>query len=322
LTLERAPTNVQELHARLHLREPTAAFPGVRFVVRRPSPKTLLGGGYVEALDLSSAGDAATAAETAVLAAVRDAGLAALELSAIAFAANLREDLARAALESLAERDELLTLRRPPAYVDGAAARQLLAHVLEHLEAVQRARPWVLGLTSIALARELDVAEPLLVRIFAEFVENGRLAGRSGYYATLDHQPSLSAEQREFFNHLVSRNDADPFLPVPFAAVATAVKRSQIDGAGQALDTLHARGALVKVGDDLYRGTQVAAIRARVEEHLRVNERMTAAAFRDLLGTSRKYAVPLLEWLDAHGVTLRTGDYRTLRKASITDARV
>ncbi len=41
---------------------------------------------------------------------------------------------------------------------------------------------------------------------------------------------------------------------------------------------------------------------------------MTAAEFRDLIGTSRKYAVPLLEWLDARGVTLRNGDYRTLRK--------
>jgi selenocysteine-specific elongation factor len=41
---------------------------------------------------------------------------------------------------------------------------------------------------------------------------------------------------------------------------------------------------------------------------------MTAADFRDLLGTSRKYAVPLLEWLDARGVTIRIDDYRTLRK--------
>jgi selenocysteine-specific elongation factor len=47
---------------------------------------------------------------------------------------------------------------------------------------------------------------------------------------------------------------------------------------------------------------------------LREHGRMTAAEFRDLLGTTRKYAVPLLEWLDAHAVTIRNGDYRTLRK--------
>jgi selenocysteine-specific elongation factor len=38
------------------------------------------------------------------------------------------------------------------------------------------------------------------------------------------------------------------------------------------------------------------------------------AQFRDLVGTSRKYAVPLLEWFDASGVTIRNGDVRVLRE--------
>ncbi len=316
LTFERVPNDVQELPALLHLREATVAFPGARFVVRRPSPKTLVGGGYVEALDLPSGGDAPTPAESAVATALRSDQLCALDLEATAFAANLREDLALAALERLAARDEVVLLRRPTAYVDGAAARRLLARAIEHLEEVQRERPWLMGVTSIALARELDVAEPLLVRIFAEFVENGRLAARGGYYSTLDHQPSLSAEQRELFDGLIPRGGAPSFVPVPFTGVASAVKRSQIDGAAQAFDTLLARGALVKIGDDLYLASQISAIRARVEGYLGENERMTPAAFRDLLGTSRKYAMPLLEWLDARGVTLRNGDYRTLRRMS------
>jgi selenocysteine-specific elongation factor len=85
-------------------------------------------------------------------------------------------------------------------------------------------------------------------------------------------------------------------------------------GCSKAFDTMLAKGALVKVDDELYRGSQIAKIRARVEAHLRERGRMTAAEFRDLLGTSRKYAVPLLEWLDGHGVTIRDGDYRMLRK--------
>ena len=39
---------------------------------------------------------------------------------------------------------------------------------------------------------------------------------------------------------------------------------------------------------------------------------MTVAEIRDLLGTSRKYAVPLCEWLDATGATVRRGDVREL----------
>jgi selenocysteine-specific elongation factor len=94
------------------------------------------------------------------------------------------------------------------------------------------------------------------------------------------------------------------------------VKLSQLFGVRKAFDTMLARGAFIKVGEDLYRGSQMVQIRASVETLLRERQRMTASQFRDLLGTSRKYAVPLLEWLDSHAVTVRDGDYRTLRRRS------
>ncbi len=171
-----------------------------------------------------------------------------------------------------------------------------------------------MGLTSIALAREVGVAEPQLVRVLEHYVVEGRLCNRGGYYAANDHRPSFTPEQRAFFDHLVPVDEARPLLPIPFATAAAAVKLSRLCGVPKAFDTLLARGTLVKVGGDLYRGTQIAEIRARVEAHLRERRRMTAAEFRDILGTSRKYAVPMLEWLDAHAVTVRNGDYRTLRK--------
>ncbi|MBV8116959.1 MAG: SelB C-terminal domain-containing protein, partial [Candidatus Eremiobacteraeota bacterium] len=239
-----------------------------------------------------------------------------LEREAIALAANLRENATRDALETLAARDEVVVLQRPAAYLAAAAAGALLAKIVEYLETFTRAQPWVLGATSIALARELAIDESTLVRILGQFVENGRLARRSGYFSTLEHQPALTPRQREMFDALVPAGDGRTFVPVPFANVRNALKGSQIEGALAAFDTLLARGALVKVGDDLYRGSQIAAIRARVERYLHERRQMTAAAFRDLLGTSRKYAVPLLEWLDAQGVTLRVNDYRVLRTAS------
>jgi selenocysteine-specific elongation factor len=39
---------------------------------------------------------------------------------------------------------------------------------------------------------------------------------------------------------------------------------------------------------------------------------MTVAEFRDILGTTRKFALPLLEYLDSHKITLRVGDIRKL----------
>jgi selenocysteine-specific elongation factor len=171
-----------------------------------------------------------------------------------------------------------------------------------------------MGVTSIALARALGIAEPLFVRVAEHFVEEGRLANHSGYYAAVEHQPALTDQQRAFFDHLVPLDAAQPLLPIPFASVASAVKLSQLAGIPKAFDTMLAQGVFVKVSDDVYRGSQIAQIGALVEAHFDEHERMSAAEFRDLLGTSRKYAVPMLEWLDARGVTIRNGDYRTLRK--------
>ena len=69
----------------------------------------------------------------------------------------------------------------------------------------------------------------------------------------------------------------------------------------------------VRVGDHVYRGEQMNEIRTRLVRTLRAEGRITAARFRDVVGTSRKYIVPLLEYFDATGVTVRDGDQRALR---------
>ena len=315
LAIDDGITAGSEIRARLHLREPVVAFPGVRFILRRPSPMTLLGGGYVEGVDLRPSVDGRTVDEEAILATLRDKGLEGVELSTIASEANLRDDVARNAVERLIERDEVVRVGRPQAYIEGGAARTLLASMLARLDEAHRIEPWAMGMTSIALSRALGVPETTLVRVAGHFLEEGRVVHRGGYYAAVDHRPTCTPEQRAFFEQLVPIGASQPFLPAPFAAAAAAVKASPIGGIGKSFDTMLALGALVKIGDDLYQGLQIARIRARVEAYLREHNRMTAAEFRDILGTSRKYAVPLLEWLDSHAVTIRNGDYRTLRQA-------
>ena len=102
-------------------------------------------------------------------------------------------------------------------------------------------------------------------------------------------------------------------MPGSLEALVGEVKRTKLPGVSQALDTLVATGALVKIGDSIYRGTQVADVRGKLEAYLRKEKQITMAQFRDIVGTSRKFAVPLLEFFDATGVTVRSGDMRMLR---------
>ncbi len=81
-------------------------------------------------------------------------------------------------------------------------------------------------------------------------------------------------------------------------------------------ELLHAavrHGRLTKVADDLvYLPSQLDEIVARLGN---LPEGFSVAEFRDEMEISRRQAVPLLEWLDAGGITSRRGDHRTLRRS-------
>jgi selenocysteine-specific elongation factor len=302
--------------ATLHLRRATTTYPGEAFVVRALSPKVLLGGGTVAALGAAADVDGESVAPDveAIARVLAEHGLVPHTAAEAGARANVREERAAEILAELAGQGAARRLQKPLAYVDGAAADALSEHVRETLERREAENPWMLGATSLALARELSLEEPFLMRFLASETEDGRIGARAGYYATPSHRPQLTADQRAFFERTVTVDGAQPLAPVPLENVVAELRRTKIAGLPQALDTLVATGALVKVGADVYRGTQIAEIRTRLESAIRRDGPITMARFRDAVGTSRKYAVPLMEWFDATGVTVRDGDLRALRK--------
>ncbi len=314
LRLREVPSNENPVEAELVLKAPVVAFPGVRFVLRRMSPKTLLGGGEIAAISAAeAAGDERSALERTIAEVLAGAELDPADVAAVAFRANVREDVAQTTLEALVARGEAVRIARPDAYLEAAALEQFAKHLFALLQDLHEEEPWTTGATSLQLSRTLAIAEPLLVRILLALVNDGRIVQRSGYFAMPDHEPRLSASQRAFFDEIVASDSEHPFLPASFAEAAAAVKASPIPGANKAFDMLLARGALVRVEDALYRGSQISNIHAKLESFIDSHGRMTMAEFRDVIGTSRKYAVPLLEWFDSRGYTVRSGDFRMLR---------
>ena len=84
--------------------------------------------------------------------------------------------------------------------------------------------------------------------------------------------------------------------------VAAGIERDVIDAAARS-------GAVVRVAPDLVMTNDVVA---RAEAIVRAAgiDGITVSAFREALGTSRKYAMPLLGWFDHRGITRRDGDLR------------
>ena len=316
IVFDALPSDVAVKDAVLHLRAPRAVVPGQRFVVRRMSPKTVLGGGTIGAPTAAEVPALAAADVVAVRAALAAGGLAAATAEMLGARANVRVERVAEILAADAADERVWTLARPAAFIDAAVADALVTRVLGELERHHAASPWMLGATSIALARALSVEEPLLVRILDAAIERERIVARSGYYATNDFAPRLTTEQTAFIERFAALDPASPLVPVPFAPLVLEIRRSKVAGMSTALDTLLAEGSFVRVGEHLYRGEQLAEIRTRLVRTLRAEKRITASRFRDIVGTSRKYVVPLLEHFDSTGVTIRDGDERALRSTT------
>lgn len=136
-----------------------------------------------------------------------------------------------------------------------------------------------------------------LLALIDDVVEDGPIVRLASFSV------SLAPEQERTRAELVDKIDAAGFTP-PLAhelGVDEGLLRALVDGS-----------ELVRIGDFYLTAGRAAEARSVVRSKIEEAGPLTVAAIRDLLGTSRKYAVPLCEWLDATGATRRQGDLRVL----------
>ncbi|MCZ2079297.1 MAG: selenocysteine-specific translation elongation factor [Bryobacteraceae bacterium] len=301
---------------RILLRHPVLLLPGDRFIVRMFSPVVTIGGGRVIDIDvprrisrpeafrrmqfLSKAGDAARVSTL-----VRESACG-LSLAGLV----VRTGLPLASLETLARRDEFVAsggwlLDRK--WFSAASAG--LSRVLEDFH---RANPLLPGIPKQDLRsrRFPDCPPPL----FDELVYfNRALVADGEFVRSATHRITLQENEAEALETM-ERLFRDAGLAVP--ATKDVLARSGLDAvrSRRLLQMLLRSGKLVRVGEDLvYHQTALEGLKSLLATH--VGERFAVAEFKDWTGISRKYAIPLLEYLDREGVTRRQGDARVVLSA-------
>ncbi|MBV8082894.1 MAG: SelB C-terminal domain-containing protein, partial [Candidatus Eremiobacteraeota bacterium] len=245
---------------------------------------------------------------------IEAAGLEPVTATQVAAALNVVLAKARDALAELAAAGAVVELRKPDGYIGRAAADAALARVNHLLEQRHSRAPWLLGVAITDVARELGTSDALAGRLLTAWHEDGQLALTGRYWHKPDQQPAYSAQQRDFFARELRADAANPLLPVSYDQLAQRAAAARIDGLKDAIETLLATGALVRIGDDVYRRAQLARARELLGHLLKDGSGATMAQVRDAFGTSRRYALPLMEYFDGIGVTMRDGDIRRLRK--------
>jgi selenocysteine-specific elongation factor len=319
------PTTTKPVHAIVELSRPTVTYRGARFIVRRLSPKDLLGGGTVIATesasrrsigsgrDLSRAPRPSDSDDALCLQVLESAGLLPTELRKIASAANIVEAAARSAVDRFVEEGRVVALAKPLAYL----ARDAYEGAFERCVAALRERharaPWRLGCSASEIASALGVDDGLCTRLLVSWHDDGRIAVKARCWRLPEFTPSLTREQQKFFAEAFRIDAAAALVPASYASAMSKSEERRIAGARDAFESLVAADQLVRIGDDVYRRNQFDRARLTVENALANGESATTSQLRVALGISRKYALPLLEHFDTLGITIRDGDLRRLR---------
>jgi len=302
--------------ARLLLERPLVARGGDRFVIRSFSPVTTIGGGVV--LDpfpprrprVSERGLTVGQPVSERLARVVDeAGLPGVRMGDLAvrlgiLPSDLPSTIAAAGKGILSVADVLVSRRAIAAEVDrlaGVVARYHEEYPLDPGLSLQALRA---GVTAPSPVLDLLVEHGVKKQAW-ELAEGGAAVRKPGWQAALKARagdaggrlaqrlaearwqlPTVSELEREF---------SDPSVPALLAHLAR-------------------EGSVERVDQERYALKQaLEEFRRAVEDTLKELGAATPAQFRDRLGLTRKYLIPLLEWADRRGITSRKGDTRVLR---------
>jgi selenocysteine-specific elongation factor len=126
-----------------------------------------------------------------------------------------------------------------------------------------------------------------------------------------EHKVELTGEQAEVRNRILSDLVGGGAAPPDIAEL---LSKYESDAIHDIVEAMRSTGDLVRLDDGLVFAPQaLAEIESKMVSFLKERGEMGVGDFRDLVGTTRKYAVPLLNYFDGLGLTERQGDVRVLR---------
>jgi len=304
-------------YVQVKLEEPVVVGRGDRFIIRSYSPVHTIGGGMViephaaykrsqaraaiaELQAKESGGTGGVIAETLLR-----AGMTPLGLDELARRTGVTVEAVRAELPALGPDVREL---EGGLWIHRRGFGQFCQAVRAELEAFYGRYPLRSGLGKEELRRKLGLGGREFAALLSAAEAAGELSVQRDRVALPGRVPTLNAAQAKLAEQLRSAIAEAGYSPLSVAELKARVPGADTE---EVIIYLVEHGEAVRVGADLIIGAAALeeAVR-RAREHLRQHGRITVAEFRDLLGTSRKYALPLLEWMDEQRITRRVGEER------------
>ncbi len=307
------------------LRDEVVAFPGDRFILRRPSPAETIGGGMVihspaekrykrfapEVLSWLNTQKDGNPLQR-ILHAIQSEAPALL--TELAKSANMDVPQLQGLLAPLIEDESCLYLQTGNSpdtiYVlETAYLSDLLRKTLDVLAGYHRENPLKAGVPREELKTRLKLPPKLFASLLRQWVGDGSLAEEANIIRLPGFAISLTTVQQQQADRLLAAMRQDPYSPPSVKDV--------IAGVGEPLyQALQSTRQLRQVSPDVVFAEDV--YQKMVEKTIAIlgeTDGLSLAQWRDHFQTSRKYAQAFLEYLDQMGVTVRAGDLRRLKKS-------
>jgi selenocysteine-specific elongation factor len=322
------PTTLEpggEAIVELRLQEPVAAARGDRFVLRRPSPQATLGGGTI--LDPRWAryrGERMISA-VAALAGERDdalrfwieaAGQAGVEANDLARRLGDREGAVSPMLERGRDDGSLLCIEgsagRADRWIAAAALEGLAERARTVLKAFFKRDRLARGMPKAEAARRIlhPAAVPLAEVHLRRLEEQGVLVLQEDTVNLPGRGDDLTGEESDLAKRILAGFEEAGLTPPSPAEMATRIgaKPQIFDGV---LRYLHQRKRLVRLPQGLFVAT--SSLESLADDLAATGwQSFSVGDFKERFGLTRKWAIPLLEYLDQSGRTMRAGDRREI----------
>jgi len=295
----------------IRLREALPLSRGDRFILRYPSPAETIGGGVIvnahpgrrlkrfqpaviRELELRLSG---TPAERLALAAKGEAPSTRADLQKKLGYSD--DELSNALDEAL--RSGLIRQLDQQGYWSAESWQQLCHSITTELRVYHQANPLRLGMLRAELRSRVDVKLSLLDQVVAA---EGGLALEANFVRLSHHAIRFSKEQEARANQALQALRAQPYTPPSVEEL----NRIAGEDVVRALSDLR---QIVAVNDQVvFAAESYDQLVAEIRRHISSREEIDAKTLRDKFGTSRKYAIAVLEHLDSLGITQRVGDVR------------
>lgn len=300
--------------------------PGDRFILRQLSPAVTIGGGVVldsraprhkrgDATVIPSLNTLESGNQQEILASMISREPRGLTLREIVVATGWdHEEIQEIATNLAVQKRARVISEQPWLIASDQAAAQCRASLRNLIEEFHRANPLLPGMAKQDLRGRLPKVS---TAVFEAALTDLLKAGILGISGNLVHRAqrtiSLSSEEWRA-KDLIEREFEHAGLAAPNFNDVLAKLPVEPARAQKILQILLREGVLMKVTADLiFHRSAMARLRELLAGYRRERgDRITIPAFKDLAGISRKYAIPLLEYLDRERVTRRVGDERVI----------